>query len=165
MNPCLALAEVHGGITATSATLGTAEEEEQTSQQKQGEDQTCGSLLPGSRLSGGLNGDVDVVIGEQLQKIFIRSEVHLGTTAVGLHDLSGAAIRRQQHSADLILLNTLHKIAVPQRASLRLRTAATSEESRSNHNDRQHQQGPKADVPPTLVQGSFASDEGMLIGT
>ena len=165
LNPSLALAEVHRGVTATTATLSTAEEEEKPAKQQQGEDQAGGSLLPGARLTGRLNSNVDVVVGEQLEQILIGSEIHLGPTTVVLHDLSCTAIRRQQHPADLILLNTLHKIAVPQRASLRLRTAATSKESRSDHNDRQHQQGPEADVSPTLVQGSSASDEGMLIGT
>jgi hypothetical protein len=105
------------------------------------------------------------VVGQQLEEILIGRKVHFRTAAIGLNDLSRASVGRQQHTADLIFLNPLNKIAVTKRACLGLRTTGTTEESRCDHYDRKHQKGPKADVSPAFVQGSSASDEGMLIGS
>jgi hypothetical protein len=93
------------------------------------------------------------VIRQHLQQILVRSEVHLRTTTIGLNNLSGSTVGRQQNSADLIFLNGFHKVAVPQRASCRCRVWTVKE--RRTHNDHYHyEQDIKPHIAPTLVQGS-----------
>ena len=140
----------------------TPEEEEKTAEQKQREHKTARSLLPGPRLTGWLDGDVNVVVGEQLQEILVGREVDLGATSVVLNDHGGTAIRRNGYPTDLVLLHSFNEIAVAESAGGR-RRIRTIQESRADRDHHDHKQDVKTDVAPTLVQGSLASDEGMLI--
>jgi hypothetical protein len=110
-------------------------------------------LLPSSWLSGRLDCNVDVVIRQHLQKVLIGSKIHLGTTTVGLHNLSCSTIRGEQHATDLILLNRLNKIAISQRASSRCRVR-TVKECRANNDYYHYEEDVKPYISPTLVQGS-----------
>jgi hypothetical protein len=154
LNAGLALAEIHGLVAAAATTaLSTAEQEEKTSEKQQREDQAGRRLLPGAWLARWLHSNVNVVVRQHLQQILVWSEVDLRTTAIGLNDLSGSTVRGKQNSADLILLNRLNKIAVPQRASCRCRVGTVKE--RRTHNDHyHHEQDVKSHIAPTLVQGS-----------
>ena len=78
------------------------------------------------------------MIGEQLEEVFIGSKIHLSATTIGLDDLSSTTIGGKEHSADLIFLDPFNKVAVAERACLRLRCSATTKESRCDHNDREH---------------------------
>ena len=162
LNPGLALAELHGGIAST-ASLGAAEQEEQTTQQQQRKNQTSRRLLPGRSLTRWLYSDIHVVLRQQTQQLLVGGQVDLGSAAIVFHHLSGPAVGGNQHTADLVVLNCFNKIAVAHGPRFLL-GVATPEESRSDHHDRQDQQGRQADVAPTLVQGSRRSDEGMLNG-
>ena len=97
----------------------------------------------------------------QAQKLLVRSEVHLSTATVVLHHLSGATVRGDQHTADLVVLNRFNEVAVAH-SSRFLLCVSTAEECWGNHDNRQHQQGRKANVAPSLVQSSPRLDEGML---
>ena len=142
--------------------MGTAEEEEQASKEEEGEHQTPRCLLPSASLTGRLHCDIDVVVGEQLQQILIRGEIHLSATPIVFDDHSRSPIGGNRHAADLVLLNRLNKIAVAEGSCSGRRVRPVKEgRTHSDHND--HQKDVKADVAPTLVQGSLASDEGMLI--
>ena len=81
------------------------------------------------------------MVREQLEQILVRSKVDFGAAAIGFNDLGGAAVGRQEHPTDLVILDTLNKIAVTQGACFRLRATGTAEESGGDHDDRQHQQG------------------------
>ena len=161
LNPSLALPEIHCGVTA-SAALGAAEEEEQSSQQKQREQQAAGSLLPSPGLTRRLHCDINVVIRQQLEQILVWSKVDLSAAPVVLDNHSRAPIWGNGDAADLVFLNSLNKIAVAQSASSGC-GVGTIKEGSAHRDDHDHKQDVKADVAPTLVQGSLASDEGMLI--
>ena len=135
LHPGLALAELHGGVT-TAAALGTAEEEEQPTQQQQREDQASSGLLPGRSLTGGLHGDINIVLRQQTQQLLVGSQVHLGAAAVVFHHLSGAPIRGDQHATDLVVLNRFNEIAVAHGPRFLL-GVATAQEGRGDHHDRQ----------------------------
>ena len=153
LNPRFALAELHGWVAATS-TLGAPEEEEQTTKQQQREDQTSSSLLPARGLTGGLHGDINAVFGQQTEQLTIGGQVDLGTTAVVFNHLGGALIRRNQHTADLVILHRLNELAVADGVHLGLAATAATKERWCNHNDRQNQKGPETDISPTLVHRS-----------
>ena len=91
LDASLALAEVHGRI-ATATGLGPAEQEEQSTQQKQREDQAAGRLLPCIRLTGGLDSDINVVLGQKTQEFLIWSQIHLGSSPIVLNNLGGSTI-------------------------------------------------------------------------
>jgi hypothetical protein len=138
LDPRFALAELHGGVT-TTATLGTAEQEKQSTEEKKREDQTSCSLLPTGCLAGRLYSDVDVVLSEQTKQLTIRSKVDLRSTTVVLNNLSRALIRCDEHTADLIVLNSLDKFAVANGVDLGLISATTPEKGWCNHDNCQDQ--------------------------
>ena len=147
----LALAEAHGGVAA--APLGPAQQEEQTSQQQKGENQTANGLLPRSWFTAGLHRNVDVVVGEQLEQVLVGGQVDHGTTAVVLHHLGRAAIGRDQHPRHLIALHRFHEVAVAQgaRSVGRLRTI---QEGRAHGDHHDHQEDIEPRIAPALFHGS-----------
>ena len=147
----LALAEAHGGVAA--APLGPAQQEEQTSQQQKGENQTANGLLPSSWLPAGLHRNVHVVVGEQLEQVLVGGQVDHGTTAVVLHHLGRAAIGRDQHPRHFIALNSFHEVAVAQgaRSVGRLRTI---QEGRAHGDHHDHQEDIEPRIAPALFHGS-----------
>ena len=94
--------------------------------------------MPGAGLTGGLNSDVNVVLGEQPEQFLVRCEVDFGTPSVVLDHLGSPAIRRDQHPADLILLDGLDKVAVTQGAS-RCRRVGTIQEGRPDNDHNHHE--------------------------
>ena len=65
-----------------------------------------------------MNGDVDVVVGQQLEQIAIGSQVDHGPTAIVFDHLGRAAIGRNNHPGNFFGLNRLDKIAVAECAGL-----------------------------------------------
>ena len=135
LNPGLALAELHGRI-ATATALGPAEEEEQTTEQQQREDQASSCLLPGRSLTSGLNGNVHIVLCQQTEEFLIGSQVDLGATTIVFNHLRSPPVGGDQHTADLVVLNRFNEVAVAHGPRFLL-GVATTEESRSDHHDRQ----------------------------
>ncbi|CAI8156761.1 MAG: Uncharacterised protein [Synechococcus sp. CC9902] len=96
--------------------------------------------MPGGRLTGWLNGNIHIVLCQQTQQLLVRSEVDLSSAAIVLHHLSGATVRRDQHTTDLVVLNRFNEVAVAH-GSRFLLGVSTVEERWSNYHNRQHQQG------------------------
>ena len=125
MDPSLALTELHGGIT-TTATLGTAEQEEQSTKQQEREDQASGCLLPTGRLTGRLDRNVDIVFSQQTKQFTIGCKVDLRPSTVVLNHLGRALIGCDQHATDLVIFHSFNKFAVANGVDLGLITTATA---------------------------------------
>ena len=138
LHPGLALAEVHGRVAA--AALGAPQQEEETTEQQQGEDQAADRLLPGRRFPVGLNGDVDVVVGEQLEQVLVGGQVDHGALTVVLHHLGGAAVGGDQHPGDLVGLHGLDEVAVAEGAGGpgRIGTLQEGGAHRDHHDHQEH---------------------------
>ena len=148
LHPRLALAEVHGRVAA--AALGAAQQEEQAAEQQQREDQRSHRLLPGLRLTGGLDGDVDLVRFQQLEQILVGGKVDNGALAIVLDHLSGAPVGGDQHPGYLVGLHGLDEVAVAQAARSVGRIRAIQEGgAHGDHNDRQEHIEPR--IAPALL--------------
>ena len=84
----------------------------QAAKEKEGENQTASRLLPSTGLTGGLNSDVDVVLGQHAEQFLVGSKVDISPTAVILNNLGGATVGRDDDATDLVVLNSFDEVAI-----------------------------------------------------
>ena len=78
-------------------------------------------------MTGGLDGDIDVVLCEQTKQLPVRGQVHLSAATITFNNPCCALIGRDHHTADLIVLDRLNKLAVADGVDLGLTPAAVPE--------------------------------------
>jgi len=97
-----------------------------------------------------LNGDIDVVVREQLQQILVGSQVDDGPVAIVFNHLGGTPIGGNQDPGDLFVLNGLDEVAVAQ-VAWGVGRIGPVEEGRADCDHDDGQEHVKPSIAPAIV--------------